>query len=525
LFILTMLLVSPAFFPHLNCFREPDESFYINQGRLLAEGKGLIFAWSPLSSVLYAATFFPFRDFPLWMVYSCWTARLVLFFLIAGGCYALAGKMSRFARPFIVPLLLLMFPVFIPLFENGSDALFSAMSLLTLSQVVSFHATGKRRYIWTSSLCVSLAAFSRPEGIFLFLMFIPFVFLLGVARKRVVSTVAGWIVPFLVIFLVAAGGYRYFARHADTGLRARGYYTLEQGYADGMSPGTPVREGVREFRRLFGTAEENGYSVFRAVTRNPEAYFRRLFTVMRRLPGVFLWQYGGWAGLFLLICACAGAVRLARQKEYLLLGILLFWPSHLLLNILILYRQNHFLIPFFVVFLLAAVGLDSFLSGFLQRASAGRDAASLKAAGIALIAGITMFMASTVCNYRNRYQAGGSTGDTEAVFFMVRNFAPGTKITGIKAKKYILAAKMAAAGMIDNKTVEEPSGMEFFQWAVSRNVAAVYVNPPLQDNPGIWSFIRMNIGRCFRTVFTSTNGDIRILRIDPRVSPLDTASR
>lgn len=115
-------------------------------------------------------------------------------------------------------------------------------------------------------------------------------------------------------------------------------------------------------RELFGTPEENQYSVFRAIARNPNAYLRRLINVMRSLPGLFLTAYYRRYAVFIAALAIRGLVALIQQKKIPLAVLHLVWMLPLSAGIArTLVRVGYFRLFFFVVLSLAVIGLKALM--------------------------------------------------------------------------------------------------------------------------------------------------------------------
>ena len=75
----------------------------------------------------------------------------------------------------------------------------------------------------------------------------------------------------------------------------RTYDNFEAGHQSiysGEGEINPVFEAKQEARRVFGTPEENNYSVFRAIARSPSVYLQRVVSEASKLPRQVLNAYG-----------------------------------------------------------------------------------------------------------------------------------------------------------------------------------------------------------------------------------------
>jgi len=198
-----------------------------------------------------------------------------------------------------------------------------------------------------------------------------FVFILiSIIVSRPLKAVRASLLACTIPFGLALGGYLLFyglvTGSFGLGTHRRAYPAFEQGQGvayEHLYTRNAYVEGQVEARRLFGTPEENRQSILNAINRNPTAFLQRVGQTAKKLPRQICYAYGAWLGLVLLFLAVRGAVEMARKKVFLRLGILFAWPVHLLVYFLTFFRPEYFLLPFFVVFSLAAAGIDSVVSG------------------------------------------------------------------------------------------------------------------------------------------------------------------
>jgi hypothetical protein len=138
IFLLHAVVVSPVFFPAMSDINAWDDSEYIHEGRELAHGKLPLFTMNPLVGSLYAVAYLPVHASPFWLIHTCSIGRIVNFSLLWLAAYLVAGQLAEGAIPFIMIALLVMSPALVHLLDNGSNALFAAMSGFALWQLLAF---------------------------------------------------------------------------------------------------------------------------------------------------------------------------------------------------------------------------------------------------------------------------------------------------------------------------------------------------------------------------------------------------
>ena len=112
---------------------------------------------------------------------------------------------------------------------------------------------------------------------------------------------------------------------------------------------------------LKTTGEENGYSIKTAILRNPTAYLERIPRLIAWVPHYAVQMYGGGLGIIILLFAARGVIELVRRRLHRVLVILLIWSSYLAVYPLLVFQPTHFLLPFYVVFLLASIGVTALI--------------------------------------------------------------------------------------------------------------------------------------------------------------------
>src|ERR1017187_10263704 len=125
-----------------------DDAEYMNEGRELTQGKLPLFTVNPLVAGLYALAYLPVQASPYWLIHTCSIGRVVTFSLLWLGAYLVAGQLAELAIPFIMIALLVMSPALVRLVDNGSNALFIAMSGFALWQLLAFLRARRVKHLW-----------------------------------------------------------------------------------------------------------------------------------------------------------------------------------------------------------------------------------------------------------------------------------------------------------------------------------------------------------------------------------------
>jgi hypothetical protein len=439
--------------------------------------------------------------------------------------------------------------------------MFAAMSALALGQVLGLAESGERRHAWIASTFVGLAALARTEGLVLFATMVVLCGFLARRGQRAAVVVAS-VAPFAIL----VGGYiaaRGFATGDwALGLRERSYYAFEQGQGIGTRERYALGaeryvEGQLEARRLYGTAEQNGSSVATAIARNPEAYARRVVQTVAQVPRTVIMIYGGVLGALLAALALRGALRLARAGERRVLAVLLLWPTHLLLQVLVVYRAEHFLLPFAVILALAAVGASAVagaLPNVLERrlwtglltavlilgvvlakpalfaggalvlvalpaAWTMRDRLPAEPRGIALVSLLAVGLAVRGGFPEPRMRGLGETPEEQAILYLRERLPSGSPVAAA-------APGLAwTAGMIHVPLHREAREVarrgDLGRWLMREGVRAVVVGPTLRARePSVAAAIDSLLGRELELGFRSGDGRVEVYlpRRDPAVN-------
>ncbi len=571
LFLVNLFLIHPSFLLTLEEINPFDEASYINSGRMLLEGNLPSFAGNPLVDVFYALTYLPFWNSDFWLVQSAVLGRMLLFSLVWLSVYLVARQLARWASPVLMVGLLLVTPLAVDLLRFPSDPLFAGLAGLSLWQLLGYRdslenpetgdqaerSTTSRRQLMLASGFLGLAALARNDGLVLFAIFLFLVLLLNLRRPRWWAAVLTGAFPFLLlvggyvlVYGVATGNF-------SLGTAERTYLNFEAGqqsiYA-GTGALSPVIEARLEAQRIFGTGAENGYSVFRAIRRNPQVYLQRVLAVTRELPTRLLRAYGIRFAALLFLLAARGLFGLVRRRQYTLLAILALWPAHLVTGFVItIFREGHLAFPFYVVFALAAIGLHELLANrqdrreiiFWTAALIGLSVYGVWGNKLAVYYGAAVFLvALAVVWLAARSQRGAGWNPTAALFillcaglvirggfptpripairstakaqaslYMADHLAPGTKVAA-GSPGVVWSARMTYASLTSPDVPQDKSSAEFLDWMVRQDIRAIYVDHSLYNtNPFLWDLIKAEIGQGIERVFSADDGDIQVLMI------------
>lgn len=555
LFLTNGVLLLPFLWPpHLREIGSCDEAIYIGSGRDIIEGPWPSFAYSPLTGFVYAPCYLLVRSSPCWLQLCCSYGRVVLFVLLWWSSVLVATQLSRWTHPAVMGgLLLASAGPIMALLSYPSDALFVAMAGFSFWQLLTFYHRGHVKHLWASSLFLGLAALSRNDELVLFPIFLSIALVLARRSGNLGHSVAASLLPFATLVGGYLLGYGFLMGDFSLGTQERTYLAFEQGQGvafEHLYQGNAFVDGQEEARRLFGTPEENGHSVVTAIRRNPTAYLQRVVQIVKKAPKQALAAYGGGTGLILWLLATRGVIGLSRGNAPLV-AILLAWLAHLLIYLVTFIRPGYLLLPLFVVFSLAAVGLDRLLSdlhsqkarflwsitllvlallgattrqpvlvsaslvfllgfwtlavttGFVQDERLSRVVGSLVVLCLALAVGGNFPLPV--------FRTLGAGPQEEAVFFLREHLPPGSPV-GAYAPRDPTAAKMAYVSMmLDLRSLR--SDQELAAWITKQELVAIYVDKELRDyEPSLWARVQKLIGTKLTIAFTSSNGEVQVLR-------------
>jgi len=362
--IMHLALVTPLLFPYLSRIGSWDESYYIIMGKQIMDGQWPEYASRPLASAFYALACLATWGSDDWLVHANWIGRVIFVVFLWISSIQVARQLGGRAHPLVLVLLVALSPALPVLIGNGSMALFTGFSGLALAQTLAFERTGRVAHLWRASLFVGLAALARSEGPVLLVILTVITLPVCMRERLVVRGLVACLVPFLALNVgyvalrgLATGEY-------SPGTRERAYFTFEQGH--GMAFHRTAEnsqfyaEGEASAPLEFGTGEENNYSIFNAIRRNPGAYFSRIPRLSQMAARDAFSNYGTYFGLFCVAFAFRGLVELLRTRAFHFAAILAAWAGYGVLYLVLCYQPSHLLMPYLTLFAFAAIGITAF---------------------------------------------------------------------------------------------------------------------------------------------------------------------
>ena len=580
--VLLMMLMSAVlsfrvFFPHLRDIVIFDESYYIDQGQSLLRGELPRLAENPLVAGFWAAISLPFRSSPFWMMHAYGLGRFIVFGLLWSGMYAVARTGRRVVPPLLPPGLLLVTPSLIGLLDNSSDGLFAALAAFALSRFIRFLQEGRTLHCIHTSVLLGLAALARNDG--LVLVVVAMVVTAFRCRGRgMFRTLAAMAVPAGLIMMLYAAAHALATGGVDIGLARRSYDAFEQGegvaYYERYGQRNPYVEGYDAARRLYGTPEENGNSIIRAITRDPRAFGARVVAAIAKTPAQATAAYGRGlrgVGALLLLLALRGGIELWRRGGRTILVAVAAWCGNLPVYALTFFREGYFLLSYSGLFLLAATGTVALFREPQSRSEKRYVLAALIVvityslltqnelllwpAIVALLALLAFRLAveeATAMPVQVRTAAGvgvvllvfavqvqfsrparlavpsfpilGSTADEMAARFLAQTHEPGTPVASYTIAPIAMARMKYVAPHIEARWVSSPEAL--LEWMAERNVQVVYVDDNLRlCEPTLWDIIRGLVGTRLQVAFHAEDEDDSVDVLIRTESPPGTYSR
>ncbi len=361
LFPVLLVLSWPFFAPSIRNVAPFDESYYVDRGRLLLEGQVPELAANPGVAAFYAVLQLPLRHSPSWLLLAASAGHLVIVTLLWWATLRLARELG--APLSESALLLLVVPSWRRLLENPSDGLYASLSALSFGFVLAFRRRGALRDLEAASFLAGLAALSRNDG-FALLLALPVASLASkpptLSPRRVLASA---MVPYGLVlgayFLAAALG----PHGISIGLLRRTYDAFEQGegvaHFERYPDKNPYVEGYAASKVLYGTGEDNNYSILRAIRRNPAAFAARVRATIAKIPAQILSAYGGGnraVGLVMILLTCHGAATLVAQGRAVPLLLMALWWASLGAYMCTFYREGYFLLSVSPIVTLASLG-------------------------------------------------------------------------------------------------------------------------------------------------------------------------
>lgn len=371
-----------------------------------------------------------------------------------------------------------------------------------------------------------------------------------------------WAIPAALPFGLLVGGYflLYGAVTGDfsLGTRERSYVAFQQGQAidyqkDPSCTEKWLRCTVLQAEQLYGSGEENNYSILRAISRNPQAFGHRFLKQVSLLPGHIYSVYGKRTALLLFILAFRGLLELLRRRQGLLAALFLLWPLTLTVYFLTFFRIGYFRLPYFALYILGAIGAAAFVTDARERRNLLIWSALLAAATIpAIWLDVRALYFTTALLLAGiwfiRFLPGNETGVANwsaagllvalAIGLILRPVfdppAPHDLVNGAEEQAAVVMQEELPRGSLvmagapggvwagrmefhdANAYSALTSGEELYEALREAGVTAIFVDPYLSNtNEHVWNLVEPGIDTWYESVYVGREGSIRVLLVQP----------
>ncbi|MBK8821025.1 MAG: hypothetical protein IPN58_00060 [Anaerolineales bacterium] len=558
IFLIQILFMLYRFMPTLQDINLWDEAIYINAGRELINGTLTPFEWNPFVAIFYAFTYLPFKSSPYWMMQSAAVGRVLLFGLMWLGSFLIAKRLSRLSYPLVMAGVLFSMTVLTDILDNPTDALFAAMSGFAFWKLITYYETREEKQLGWISCFLGLAALSRNDGLVLFVIFVVLSLLFLRSSVNKIKHLLYTALPFLIFVFGYFLIYGFVTGNFSLGTRERSYIAFEQGQAELYQENESCQQSfsrcaILEARELYGTPVDNNYSVFTAIRNNPGAMLERVVHSLKVLPELIYSAYGKRTAYMVFFLAITGIFELARKRQFLLLGSLLIWTAYLGVYFLTFFRAGYLQTPYFVVFVLAAIGVTSLVNSIISGRKeyliwtvflfilsvigvyrslnylyfntlvllgiiwAGKLASRSRVEEIPITLYLIFLAGGMIV--RGAYnppqiQIWGEIPEEQAIVFLQETF-PEDSLVAAGAPGAVYAARMDyfEIGDLDG-VVTSPE--DLYAQLSSLGVQAIYVDSFLSSrNSHIYELIDAGVGDEFEQIFSGRDGSIQVLRVRP----------
>jgi hypothetical protein len=268
-------------------------------------------------------------------------------------------------------------------------------------------------------------------------------------------------------------------------------------FAERYAGANPSFAGQDDARRRFGSPDENGRSIARAIAGNPSAFAERLVHSAKKLPALAANAYGGkvtvlWVGLAVL-----GVAGLIGRKDWSGVVPLLLWPAHLIVYFVTFFRTGYLLLPCLALVALAAVGAKNLVLPMLNKGSVR----------CLVIGALLIFFIVPVAKHASQFrvrQLSGSPAE-EAAFFLSHHFREYT-VVGSYMPVVPYFAKLSHATLHHLDRMDVRNGTDLQAFIRQGNIRAIYVDDIVRRfEPQLTSIIEAEIGISLEVIFVSTD--------------------
>ncbi|MEN8242866.1 MAG: hypothetical protein ABFS17_13170 [Chloroflexota bacterium] len=537
-----------------------DEANYIIRGRALTQGTLPEFSWSPLTTSFFALLYLPFASQGNWLPAVASIGRVIIFLLSFLSLYLVAREVKLVPWPAAVFGVALVYPAMVSMLKFQSDALFAVLSGFALWQLLRYRNTLKEASIWYASSFLGLAALTRNDGLILFGVFLLIVLIVikngGVPLKRKltagIAPFFGLLLGYLLIYAAVTGDFYLGTKQRTWVAFMQGQYFI---YGDDHTcEGAQLACALEQAEELYGSAEENNYSVLSAIAGSPGAYAGRLFQMLKKLPGIAYRAYGGQTAFSLVLFGALGVIRLLRGRQKELLLILGGWMLYLLVYLLTFYRPGYFYLPFVIFYVLGLLGVFELVELFLKRKPrliltcllVGITAVGLLAelgpvyltGGLILASlwigwGLTaalklegkpfaqalpliLLLAAGVFLHGGydliSFERSAPLAEEEAILTLFSDY-PQDTLVAAGAPGAVVSAQMSFVPLAG---LDSDSPEALYHSMLSAGVEAIYVDHHLSNvRAQEWAMIEPQIGGWYSLVYASADGSILVLAVEP----------
>jgi hypothetical protein len=557
LFLVNILLIHPIFLPELHDLGMWDEAAFIQTGYRAFSGGLPPFAANPFMSLMYGALYLLFGRSPFWMVHLASAARVIMFSLLWWGTYLVASRLKRYAHPLVVMGIFFVLPFSLDFLTFPSDPVFAGLAAFSLWGLLGYYQEQKMRHLYLSSFFMGLAALARNDGLVLFVVLVALTVILSWRRPKFVRALIAVGLPFLVIVFGYVGLRGILTGDFALGTVERTYQNFESGHQvlipadEGVGGTIEARLAARE---VYGTPEENQYSVIRAIMRAPEIYLQRLKIVLLDIPIQLFTIYGKQFSSVLFLLAFWGLVELFKSSEFKLIAILLLWPTHLITSALItIFRLGHLMFSFYIVLILAGIGLSKIVADWSTKSmhrSWSFVLAALAAYGVIdnklaitynaiLVLGALWIAYWLRLRSDHQFKNAGLAGwlvlllagiilrgdfpsfkvrvlgddPREQALLALYEYLDEGDLVATRDPGMVVAARLTPLTLASTSVPLELEEDAFMDWLIDQGVEAVYADHMFASSPAIWEKIQPHIGTELERVFIADGGDIQILLV------------
>lgn len=340
--------------PIITYINAHDEAKYVESGWILLSHGFRDIAWGPLVAFVYAPVDLLVGGSSDWFMIELWVGRYILFLGMWFAAYHLLTQLRPGVSPWVVCGTLLVALPFSPILENQADALFLCLSMLGLARFLAYYHQRRPRDLCLSSLLVGLGVLARYESILLIGVLVFLALIVSWREQSRLSVVSRALLPAVAVLAVWALVNLATSGTPNLSSGDKAYDSFE--WNQSVLTGGDLALAKTETERLFGTREENGGSVARAVLRNPEAFAQRILANIRGIPDYYMTFFGKRLAPTLALFALWGLYSLARSRRLHDMAIVAIWAAPASVSLGFLAR--HF-IPqtAFVPLALGAVGI------------------------------------------------------------------------------------------------------------------------------------------------------------------------